>query len=122
MIIIDDAYNSNIEGAVNALAVLAEFDDKYKVIVTPGLVELGGEETEMNFRLGAEAGKSATASFLLGLWRRCCATGPYRQEWDGDSVFCTDDLYAGVPSYANCPGKRRCCLKTICPTIIRRRR
>lgn len=106
MIIIDDAYNSNIEGAVNALAVLAEFDDKYKVIVTPGLVELGGEETEMNFRLGAEAGKVCDSVIFVGPLASVLRDGALSTGMDGDSVFCTDDLYAGVAILRKLPGEK----------------
>ncbi|MCI5745411.1 MAG: Mur ligase family protein [Erysipelotrichaceae bacterium] len=37
-IIIDDSYNSNIEGFINALEVLKSFDNK-KVLITPGIIE-----------------------------------------------------------------------------------
>ena len=36
--IIDDSYNSNIDGFLNALDVLNQFDG-YKIIITPGIIE-----------------------------------------------------------------------------------
>lgn len=50
--ILDDSYNSNTEGAKNALEVLRLFEGK-KVVVTPGIVELGELEEEENKKLGA---------------------------------------------------------------------
>lgn len=50
--IIDDAYNSNILGAQEALAVLSSFEG-VKIVITPGLVELGSEQSKANFNLGA---------------------------------------------------------------------
>lgn len=49
--IIDDGYNSNVRGARAALEVLKLFDGG-KVVVTPGLVELGVLEEKENYALG----------------------------------------------------------------------
>ncbi len=51
--IIDDGYNSNIVGARAALKVLSLFGGR-KIVVTPGLVELGILEEEENRALGAQ--------------------------------------------------------------------
>ncbi len=50
--ILDDSYNSNVEGALDAVETLRLFGGK-KVVVTPGLVELGDIEQRENERLGA---------------------------------------------------------------------
>ena len=50
--IIDDGYNSNVVGAKCAVEVLRSFPGK-KVVVTPGLVELGVLEESENKALGA---------------------------------------------------------------------
>lgn len=49
--VLDDSYNSNIEGAKTALDVLCTFKGT-KFVVTPGLVETGVLEEEINFALG----------------------------------------------------------------------
>ncbi len=51
--IIDDAYNSNPTGAKAALDTLAMFDGA-KIIVTPGMVELGAKQYEENKIFGME--------------------------------------------------------------------
>ena len=51
-VILDDSYNSNVEGAKDAVEVLKLFEGS-KFIVTPGLVELGALEEEANAALGA---------------------------------------------------------------------
>lgn len=51
--IIDDGYNSNVVGAKAAVEVLRSFSGK-KIVVTPGLVELGVLEESENKALGAE--------------------------------------------------------------------
>jgi UDP-N-acetylmuramoyl-tripeptide--D-alanyl-D-alanine ligase len=57
--IIDDAYNSNPEGAAAALEVLDEIDARRKVVVTPGIIELGAEQVEANRRFGGHAARVA---------------------------------------------------------------
>lgn len=49
--IIDDSYNSNIIGSKEAMEVLSSFDG-VKIVVTPGIVELGDEQSQANFKLG----------------------------------------------------------------------
>lgn len=50
--ILDDGYNSNVKGAAAAVDVLKLFEGR-KIVVTPGLVELGVLDAEENRALGA---------------------------------------------------------------------
>ncbi len=52
MTIIDDAYSSNTDGFVAAVKYLRSFKE-WKVIVTPGIPELGSATYEIHKRLGA---------------------------------------------------------------------
>ncbi len=64
--ILDDGYNCNIEGAAYALEVLGLFEGR-TCVVTPGIVEGGILEEELNERLGALlAEKSLTKVILVG--------------------------------------------------------
>lgn len=67
--LIDDAYNANPEGCLEAVRVLSSFDNMKKVIVTPGLIELGSKEYDCNFTLGLEAAKKCDIIILVGLNR-----------------------------------------------------
>ncbi len=49
--ILDDAYNSSVEGSKASLDVLSKFDGQ-KFVITPGLVELGSEQFNSNFEFG----------------------------------------------------------------------
>jgi len=57
--VIDDSYNSNFDGFVRALEVLDSFGNKKKIVVSPGIVELGKKQYETNFAVGKEVGKVA---------------------------------------------------------------
>ncbi len=54
--IIDDAYNSSVEGSKASLNVLSKFEGK-KFVITPGLVELGSEQFNSNFEFGRDLAK-----------------------------------------------------------------
>jgi UDP-N-acetylmuramoyl-tripeptide--D-alanyl-D-alanine ligase len=64
--IIDDAYNSNPVGAAGALAALAEFKTGRKILITPGMVELGVEQDARNEEFGAAAARVADYIILVG--------------------------------------------------------
>ena len=64
--LIDDAYNSNPEGCLEAVRVLGSFDGMKKVIITPGLIELGDREYDCNYALGLEAAKYCDIIILVG--------------------------------------------------------
>ena len=65
MTVIDDAFNSNIRGAKQAFAVLKEMKGK-RILVTPGMVELGDMEEEMNREFGRAAADSCDLAILVG--------------------------------------------------------
>lgn len=50
--VIDDAFNSNPVGAKNAVEILGEFKTGKRIIITPGMIELGELEEEENRKFG----------------------------------------------------------------------
>ncbi len=63
--IIDDAYNSNPVGSKAAVETLALFDGT-KILITPGMVELGEKEEEYNYKFGTYAAHCCDYIFLVG--------------------------------------------------------
>ena len=55
-LIIDDAYNSNPSGTKAALETLSYFEGM-KILLTPGMVELGAKQAELNEEFGKNAAK-----------------------------------------------------------------
>lgn len=62
---IDDAYNANPAGFRSALDVLKSFDAQ-RVLVTPGMVELGERQDALNRELGAYAAGCCDWAVLVG--------------------------------------------------------
>jgi UDP-N-acetylmuramoyl-tripeptide--D-alanyl-D-alanine ligase len=69
LVILDDAYNSNPDGARNALEVLSMFKGRRRILITPGFVELGEREAIENELLGKTAAASCDTAILVGLNR-----------------------------------------------------
>ncbi len=65
IVIIDDSYNSNEEGIKAAMEVLDNFNGR-KIVLTPGLVELGKVENVVNFEFGKELSKHADHVIIVG--------------------------------------------------------
>jgi UDP-N-acetylmuramoyl-tripeptide--D-alanyl-D-alanine ligase len=63
--VIDDAFNSNPEGAEVALQVLDAMPARKRVIVTPGIIELGDLQYEANRRFGRRAAGVADALIVV---------------------------------------------------------
>lgn len=63
--IIDDAYNSNPEGSKMALEVLNMMPGK-KIIVTPGMIELGSRQYELNKVFGTYIANTCDEVILVG--------------------------------------------------------
>jgi UDP-N-acetylmuramoyl-tripeptide--D-alanyl-D-alanine ligase len=64
-VMIDDAFNSNPVGAANAVEVLSQFTSGRRIIVTPGMVELGEIEEAENRQFGVVIGKAALDLVIL---------------------------------------------------------
>lgn len=65
IIIVDDAYNSNPSGCRSALETISFFDGM-KILVTPGMVELGELQEKLNYEFGAESAKACDFIVLVG--------------------------------------------------------
>ena len=66
IIFIDDAFNSNPVGSKIALEVLSQISGKRKIIITPGLVELGPKEDEYNKHFGEHIAAACDYVILVG--------------------------------------------------------
>lgn len=94
---IDDAYNSNPEGAKAALDALSLCKDMARIVLTPGMVELGEREEELNREMGAYAVGRCDYAVLVDKRR-----GPFIRQglldggMDEDRIFMTDSFEKGL--------------------------
>ncbi len=66
MTIINDAYSANPVGVLSSLQVLGMHEDGRRLLITPGMVELGHLHEQENYKLGQAAAQHATDVILVG--------------------------------------------------------
>lgn len=68
--IIDDAFNSNPDGARMALDVLNRVRATRRIVITPGMIELGDKQDEYNHRFGEQMAAVADYVMIVGTYNR----------------------------------------------------
>ena len=68
--ILDDSFNASVEGSIRALNVIKLFENKRKIVMTPGLIELGEKEYEENVLFGERIATVANICILVNLMHR----------------------------------------------------
>ena len=98
---IDDAFNSNPEGCMEALHILSLFRDCCRILVTPGMFELGARQYECNRAFGEAAGKVCDAVILIGeAQSRPIADGVRASGFPEARLFIVPDLAAAKEKLA----------------------
>jgi len=93
VIIIDDAFNSNPIGTKAALEVVSQFKEGRKIIVTPGMIELGDMEESANRDFGVNIGKVCDYVILVGENRtKPIYKGLMDVNFNKDNIFVVNNL------------------------------
>ena len=93
VIIIDDAFNSNPIGTKAALDVLSQFKEGKKIIVTPGMIELGEMEVPANREFGVNIGKVCDYVILVGKKRtEPIYEGLMETNFNKENIFVVNNL------------------------------
>ena len=91
-IVIDDAFNSNPVGSKMALDVLSKFEGR-KIIITPGMVELGEKEFELNKEFGKHMASSVDIAILVGIKRsKPIEEGLKENGFDNNNIYVVSNL------------------------------
>ena len=95
IIVIDDAFNSNPVGAANAVEILSQFSGGRRIIITPGMVELGELEEKANYDFGVAIGRAnLDRIYLVGPERsRPIHDGIIQGGGDASKVIITRTLF-----------------------------
>lgn len=68
--IIDDAFNSNPDGSRMAVDVLSRMTGGQRIIITPGMIELGDKQYDYNRRLGEHIARNVDHAIIVGEYNR----------------------------------------------------
>lgn len=89
--IIDDAFNSNPSGSRMALDVLARMDAGKRFVITPGMIELGDMQYELNKEFGRHIAACCDYAFIVCEYNRdAILAGLQEQGFPEDRVICFD--------------------------------
>ena len=100
--ILDDTYNSNPAGTLVALAALKNQapSREHRVVVTPGMVELGGRQHELNEDFGRNAATVAGRVLVVGRTNRAAlVTGAVRAGAEVLAVETREEAVAWVRAH-----------------------
>lgn len=93
VIVIDDAYNANPAGVRTALEVLRSFPGGRKILITPGMVELGDAEEREHRQMGLLAADVCDYVILVGPTQtRSIADGLRAKNYPEDRLAVVQDL------------------------------
>ena len=98
--LIDNSFNSNSVGFKYSLELLNSFDSKNKIVISPGLVELGPEQSIVNYNLGKSVGEYGFDLIICNYVNRGNIEAGYRSVNDKDIVY-YDNFSSGLVSYLN---------------------
>ncbi|MCJ7826079.1 UDP-N-acetylmuramoyl-tripeptide--D-alanyl-D-alanine ligase [Patescibacteria group bacterium] len=65
VLVIDDSYNGNPDGAQEAIRVLSRFKNRRKIFITPGLVEMGDKAVSVHEEIGRALADVADCVILI---------------------------------------------------------
>jgi len=95
-LIIDDAYNSNPSGAESALETLSMFEGE-KILITPGMIELGEKQYDCNFEFGKQATKVCDYIILVGKKQtKPIYDGIMSMKYNKDKLQIVEDVKEGI--------------------------
>ena len=90
--IIDDAYNSNPVGSKMAVEVLGLMQGT-KIIVTPGMIELGSKQYELNYKFGQYISEVCDYVILIGKNQtKPIYDGLIKNKYDDKKIFILNDV------------------------------
>lgn len=90
--VIDDSYNSNKRGAMYAIDTLEFFEDKKKIVMSQGLVELGAESEEANIELGGYMAQKVDVAILIGVNAKYLMQGLVEKGMKLRNIYVVKDL------------------------------
>ncbi len=99
-IVIDDAFNSNPVGSKAAIDVLKNFEGR-KIVITPGMVELGEKENEFNKEFGNYMADCVDIAILVGIKRsKPIEEGLIEKGFDKMNIYVVENLNSATQKLA----------------------
>lgn len=98
--LLDDAYNSNPVGSAMALDVLSQMRGGRRIVITPGMIELGADQERLNREFGRKIASSVDIAVVVGHYNRESIVGGIN-EGQGKPEVKIVDTFAEGQQYLN---------------------
>ncbi len=99
VIIIDDAFNSNPDGSRMALDVLAGMTGGKRIVITPGMIELGDKQEYYNTKFGEHIADTCDVAIIVGKYNRdAIVNGIKSKGWEEGEKLYVVDTFQGAQS------------------------
>lgn len=94
IVIIDDAFNSNPDGSRMALDVLGSMTGGKRIVVTPGMIELGDKQDFYNRKFGEHIAETCDVAIIVGKYNReSIVSGIKSMGWvEGEKLYVVDSF------------------------------
>lgn len=99
--ILDDAFNSNPMGSAMALDVLAMMKKGRRIVITPGMIELGDEQEQLNYEFGRHIAECADLAFVVGEYNREAIVNGIKDGGMDSIAIRTFDSFREAQQYLN---------------------
>jgi UDP-N-acetylmuramoyl-tripeptide--D-alanyl-D-alanine ligase len=93
--IIDDAFNANPVGTKKAVDVLEKMDGK-RIVLTPGMIELGPEEERLNYEYGVYMADKIDVAILVGAKQTVPIFKGLATKMDKNQIYVVKNLTEGL--------------------------
>ncbi len=103
--ILDDAFNSNVDGIKEAVNILNTFEDKRKIIITPGLIDLGSMTESFHNELGTLLTDKCDDIYIVGKLNREAILKNINEK-DLERVYIFDDFINAYNDAINKKGQK----------------
>ncbi len=94
--LLDDAYNSNPQGARMALSVLRDFQleaGARRIVITPGFIELGARQADLNRQLGRDMADACDYAIVVNATNReAIAQGLADENFPAGKIFLAENF------------------------------
>ncbi len=89
--ILDDGYNSNVDGVLAAIKLIATFKGR-KIICAQGIIEQGKKQKEVNTKLGKHLAKVADIIITLSVNAKYIKRGALNAGFSSENLYVCKDL------------------------------
>ena len=107
--IVDNSYNGNLQGSKESLNILGQMNGT-KIVVTPGMVELGNEQYNINYEFAKNMAQVADKVIVVNeINRKSLYEGLTNANFKSSNIFCIanlNEVYEILNKFTN----QKCCV------------